>query len=89
MSGKMRTKAGAGAFTSSESTDAHLVFDASGEVNISSNAKAFVRVRNLTDRTYIVARRPADVRPGLPRSFTAGIKARCLGCRHQKLMCGF
>ena len=72
--GRMRTKAGAGVFTSSKSTDARLVIDTSGEAAISSNAKFFVRVRNLTDRTFIVARRPAGVRPGLPRSFTAGIQ---------------
>ena len=34
----------------------------------------FVSVQNISDEAYIVARRPAGVRPGLPRTFVAGLK---------------
>lgn len=33
-------------------------------------------VYNLTDATYAVARRPAGLRPGLPRTVTLGLRAR-------------
>jgi Fe(3+) dicitrate transport protein len=37
-------------------------------------AKIQVGVENLTDETYVVARRPAGARPGLPRTLMAGIR---------------
>lgn len=72
--GEMRTKAGSGRILALESTQAHFTVDASAEVALSPKAKLFGRVRNLTNKTYIAARRPAGVRPGMPRTFMAGIK---------------
>jgi Fe(3+) dicitrate transport protein len=71
---KMRTVAGKGDFIEALSTDAHFVLDASAEFSITQSNKLFVTVRNLTDETYVAARRPAGLRPGLPRTFIAGIK---------------
>ncbi len=72
---KMRTVAGQGDIIDRLSTDARFVIDASAEYAIAGANRLFVSVRNLTDDVYIVARRPAGVRPGLPRTFVAGIKS--------------
>jgi Fe(3+) dicitrate transport protein len=80
MSGKytsaMRTAAGQGAILETESTDASLVLDLAADVTVARYAKVFASVRNLTDEVYIAARRPAGLRPGLPRTLMLGIKAR-------------
>ena len=74
---RMRTQAGQGAIPERQSTDAHLVFGFSGEYDLRAEKQAvtlFVTVQNLSDQAYIVARRPAGVRPGLPRTLMGGIK---------------
>ncbi|MDZ4699209.1 MAG: TonB-dependent receptor [Rhodothermales bacterium] len=71
---RMRTRAGQSAFIDRESTDAHLVLDVSGEFTVSPNLRLFASVRNVTDQAYIVARRPAGIRPGLPRTAIVGLK---------------
>ena len=74
---RMRTKAGQGAIPDRQSTDAHLVFGFSGEYDLKTEKQAatlFVAVQNLTNQAYIVARRPAGVRPGLARTLMGGIK---------------
>lgn len=72
---KMRTTAGQGAFLPKQVTDAHFVVDVSSSYSITPHVRLFTTVRNLTDQTYIVARRPAGVRPGLPRLLVFGIRA--------------
>ena len=72
--GQMRTTAGQGAFIETQSTDAHFVLDLAIDDNLSRQVTLFGSVRNLTDEAYIVARRPAGVRPGLPRLFLLGVK---------------
>ncbi len=71
---RMRTEAGSGPIIDEQSTDAHFVVDASVEWAVSRNVRLFAAVRNLTDKVYIVARRPAGLRPGPPRTFITGIK---------------
>ncbi len=71
----MRTQAGQGPLDPVQSTDAHLVWDAAGTLRLSHHTKLFASLRNLTDAVYIVARRPAGIRPGQPRHFVVGLKS--------------
>ncbi len=71
---RMRTVAGKGDFIAALSTDAHTVFDLSTEYAITPKNRVFLSIRNLTNEIYIAARRPAGLRPGLPRTFLAGFK---------------
>lgn len=73
--GQMRTLAGQGAFADQERTDAHLVLDVAADYHLARQVALFASVRNVTDAAYIVARRPAGARPGLPRLFLLGVKA--------------
>lgn len=72
--GEMRTVAGQGDIIERESTDAHFLLGASADYAITNTVKLFAGIRNLTDEVYIAARRPAGVRPGLPRTINIGIK---------------
>ena len=73
-SGRMRTNAGTGDFLASQATDEYLTIDIAAGYRISRRAQIVARVLNLTDTDYIAARRPAGVRPGLPRRVAIGIK---------------
>ena len=70
----MRTEASRGPVDPARATDSFLVWDFTGEVRINNHALAYAAIENLTDHAYIVARRPAGVRPGLPRTLVAGLK---------------
>jgi Fe(3+) dicitrate transport protein len=72
---EMRTTAGQGAIPEAERIEDHLVFDVAGELRFRRHYRAFVQVRNLTDEVYVAARRPAGLRPGLPRTAVVGIGA--------------
>ena len=74
--GDLRTKAGQGAFVASESIDAHVVWDVIAAWNFTPNLSTYLKVDNLFDETYIAARRPAGVRPGLPRTAYLGLTYR-------------
>ncbi|MCH8247451.1 MAG: TonB-dependent receptor [Bacteroidetes bacterium] len=71
----MRTLAGRGNPSPNDRTDEHFVVDFAGSYSIWKNTRVFASVRNLTDNVYIVARRPAGLRPGLPRTALFGISA--------------
>ncbi|NNE68736.1 MAG: TonB-dependent receptor [Rhodothermales bacterium] len=73
--GPTRTAAGQGPILEAERIDGHVTLDLSTEVRVASGVRAFAVVRNLTDQLYVAARRPAGLRPGLPRSLMAGLKA--------------
>ena len=72
----MRTVAGRGPAPLPERTDAYAVLNLSSEYELSQRASLFANVQNVTNNRYIVARRPAGVRPGLPRLFMVGIHFR-------------
>lgn len=72
--GKMRTVAGQGSIENNLGTDSYFIADLSVGYQLNKTANLFVDIRNITDKTYIVSRRPAGVRPGLPRMLLGGIK---------------
>ena len=74
--GTMRTKAGQGAFDPSESVDSHVVWDMIASWQFTERLASYIKVDNLLDETYIAARRPAGVRPGLPRTAYLGLTYR-------------
>lgn len=71
---KIRTEAGRGSIITEKSIAPRFIFDASAEYTLTQKNKIFITIRNITDKAYITARRPAGVRPGLPRTFLMGIK---------------
>jgi Fe(3+) dicitrate transport protein len=71
---KMRTIAGSEDIDLVPNTDSYFLIDISASYQITSTTQFVFDVRNLTDRTYLVSRRPAGLRPGLPRMIQAGIK---------------
>ena len=71
---RMRTEAGQGDIPVGEGTDAYLVVNAFAEFDLSEDVRFFASVQNVGNSAYIVARRPAGLRPGLPRTFMTGIK---------------
>lgn len=70
----MRVTAGQGTLVEARSTDAHFVVDLAAHYRLTQRVNIFASMRNLTDATYFVARRPAGVRPGLPRLVLIGFK---------------
>ncbi len=71
---QMRTTSGSGPIPSGEGTDDHLIFDLSAGFELTGGLKLLGQVRNLTDEVYVAARRPAGVRPGLPRTVLMGVE---------------
>ena len=71
---RMRTEAGQGEISVGHGTDSYLVVNAFAEFDLSEDVRFFVSVQNVGNNAYIVARRPAGLRPGLPRTFMTGIK---------------
>jgi len=72
--GAMRTRAGSGPIPPLFSTDARWVLDTTAEYGLTEDARLFVSGQNLANNKYVVARAPAGARPGLPRTFTGGIR---------------
>lgn len=71
----MRISPGTEALTSENSIPAHGVLDMSAHYQINNKVKVFGSVNNLANNAYLVAMRPAGLRPGLPRNLSLGIKA--------------
>jgi len=70
----MRTVAGQGDFVPEESVASFFVAEFSAGYEVNRNVRIFGIVRNLFDEEYAVARRPAGLRPGLPRTILAGMR---------------
>jgi Fe(3+) dicitrate transport protein len=69
----MRTSAGQGPIPVGEGTEEHLVVDLAADWNLFTHLRLYAQVRNLTDESYVAARRPAGLRPGLPRTALLGV----------------
>lgn len=69
-----RTQAGQGPRDPLRSVDGFVVASLSGEWHLHRQGTLFAAVQNLTDTRYSVARRPAGLRPGLPRTVLAGFR---------------
>lgn len=72
---EMRTAPGQGEIPASKKTDSYFIIDASANYILHKNISLFTNAVNLTDKVYVVARRPAGLRPGMPRAFNLGLKA--------------
>ena len=72
--GEMRTNAGQGVIDAEEQIDSRLVFNFDSAFTISKRTSLHFAVHNLTNKTYIVANRPAGWRPGAPRSFSFSLQ---------------
>ena len=73
-SGAMRTQAGSGPIPRGQGTDSFVVFNASGEVQVNERGTLFAGLQNFTNQIHSVARRPAGLRPGLPRTLMVGFR---------------
>lgn len=71
---QMRSQAGSGAIPAGEGTDSAVVWDLSAALRVHDQVEFYARLENLTDETYVVARRPAGARPGQPRAAFAGVR---------------
>jgi Fe(3+) dicitrate transport protein len=73
-SSPMRTQAGQGPRDPTRSVDGFVTASLSGEWRLPGVGTVFSAVQNVTDTRYAVARRPAGLRPGLPRTVLVGIR---------------
>ncbi|MFN2432825.1 MAG: TonB-dependent receptor domain-containing protein [Gemmatimonadota bacterium] len=72
--GETRTVAGRGPIPEGEGTDGYLVFGLAGELALAPWSRLVAGVQNLPDEEYVVSRRPAGARPGLPRTLVGGLR---------------
>lgn len=70
----MREVAGTGEPEAFEETDANVVFDMAGHVEVVEGVTTYITVRNLFDSTYVASHRPFGARPGAPLWIQAGAK---------------
>jgi len=74
--GQLRAVADQGAFDPAESIDARVIWDLMAAWQFTPKLSTYIKVDNLLDESYIAARRPAGVRPGLPRTAYIGLTYR-------------
>ena len=72
----MRAVSGTGKASGIDLIPQATIFDASINYQVAKNVQFFGSMTNITDKIYIVAARPAGVRPGMPRAFQLGLKAK-------------
>jgi Fe(3+) dicitrate transport protein len=73
---EMRTRAGQGPVSPALLTDSAWVLDLSGAYRLNDATEFYARMENAADEEYIVARRPAGVRPGRPRTAFFGVRLK-------------
>lgn len=59
-----------------DKTDSFAVFDVLARWSMNEKIDFYANVENVFDRDYVVARRPAGARPGLPLTAVAGVELR-------------
>ena len=72
--GEMRTTAGQGSVPAGQRIDSVLLWDLALGFQVTERLELYGRVENLSDETYVTARRPAGLRPGLPRTTVLGLR---------------
>ena len=72
----MRTTASQGDLSCAQHIDEQFVIDVSTNIQLGRNLTLFGVVKNLTNQVYLVSSRPAGLRPGIPRNFRLGLRAR-------------
>ncbi|MFP5471521.1 MAG: TonB-dependent receptor family protein, partial [Bacteroidia bacterium] len=72
---EMRITPSQGAVPAENLIPAYMIIDASATYNLSRQIGLFASVTNITNEAYLVARRPAGLRPGMPRAFNIGLRA--------------
>ena len=72
--GEMRTTAGQGSVPAGQRIDSVLLWDLAVGFQVTERFELYGRVENLSDETYVTARRPAGLRPGLPRTTVLGLR---------------
>lgn len=70
----MRTRPGQGPVPADQATDSAWVWDLNAAWQVARGLELYTRIENLTDREYIVSRRPSGARPGLPRTALVGLR---------------
>ena len=68
----MRTSASQGALDPAQSTDAMAILDVGIRHQSHGHLEWFAGITNVSNDTYLVARRPYGLRPGMPRAFRTG-----------------
>ena len=71
----MRAQAGNDEISSVENIPGYLILDAVLKYHINEKICLNLNTQNLTNKAYVVALRPAGLRPGLPRIIQFGINA--------------
>ncbi len=72
--GAMRTVPGQGEIEDDNKIASNFIVDISANYKFNRYFTAFGAFNNLTNEAYVVAHRPAGLRPGMPRSFILGVK---------------
>jgi len=72
----MRTTPGNDNISNHEKIDAFINLNSSLNYNLHQSIIVFGSITNLTNQINVVAKRPAGLRPNMPRAFNIGIKAR-------------
>ncbi|VAV85225.1 hypothetical protein MNBD_BACTEROID02-2023, partial [hydrothermal vent metagenome] len=72
--GDILTAPGQGDIPSDEIINSSFIIDASTNYILNKNISLFANATNLLDQVYLVARRPAGLRPGMPQAFNFGLK---------------
>jgi len=70
----MRTEAGSGPIAPGTGADRYNVFHLNLGRELGTPGSVYGGVQNLSDQRYVVSRRPAGARPGLPRTFFLGYR---------------